>query len=72
MDSNYSYQNIFGKLEYENQYGMLRTDYTMLKSGTIHKANGGYLILQAQDLLTNQPCYDALKKATIYKRSLYR
>lgn len=63
MDSNYSYQNIFGKLEYENQYGMLRTDYTMLKSGTIHKANGGYLILQAQDLLTNQPCYDALKKA---------
>lgn len=63
MDSNYSYQNIFGKLEYENQYGMLKTDYTMLKSGTIHKANGGYLILQAQDLLTNQPCYDALKKA---------
>lgn len=63
MDSNYSYQNIFGKLEYENQYGMLRTDYTMLKSGTLHKANGGYLILQAQDLLTNQPCYDALKKA---------
>ena len=67
MDSNYSYQNIFGKLEYENQYGMLRTDYTMLKSGTLHKANGGYLILQAQDLLTNQPCYDALKKALSIK-----
>lgn len=69
MDSNYSYQNIFGKLEYENQYGMLRTDYTMLKSGTIHKANGGYLILQAQDLLTNQPCYDALKKALSIKEA---
>lgn len=40
MDSNYSYQNLFGKLEYENQYGMLRTDYTMLKSGILHKANG--------------------------------
>lgn len=69
MDSNYSYQNIFGKLEYENQYGMLRTDYTMLKSGTLHKANGGYLILQAQDLLTNQPCYDALKKALSIKEA---
>ena len=69
MDSNYSYQNLFGKLEYENQYGMLRTDYTMLKPGIIHKANGGYLILQAQDLLVNQPCYDALKKALSIKEA---
>jgi len=69
MDSNYSYQNLFGKLEYENQYGMLRTDYTMLKPGTIHKANGGYIILQAQDLLTNQICYDTLKKALLIKEA---
>jgi len=69
MDSNYSYQNLFGRLEYENQYGMLRTDYTMLKSGIIHKANGGYLILQAQDLLTNQFCYDTLKKALLVKEA---
>lgn len=69
MDSNYSYQNLFGKLEYENQYGMLRTDYTMLKSGILHKANGGYLILQAQDLLTNQLCYDTLKKSLLIKEA---
>ena len=69
MDSNYSYQNLFGKLEYENQYGMLRTDYTMLKSGILHKANGGYLILQAQDLLSNQICYDTLKKALLVKET---
>ena len=69
MDSNYSYQNLFGKLEYENQYGMLRTDYTMLKAGILHKANGGYLILQAQDLLSNQMCYDALKKALLIKEA---
>ena len=69
MDSNYSYQNLFGKLEYENQYGMLRTDYTMLKSGILHKANGGYLILQAQDLLSNQLCYDTLKKALLVKEA---
>ncbi len=63
MDSNYSYQNIFGKLEYENYYGSLKTDYTMLKAGLLQKANGGYIIFQAEDLLANQICYSALKKA---------
>lgn len=63
MDSNYSYHNIFGKLEYENYYGSLKTDYTMLKSGLLHQANGGYIIFQAKDLLSNGICYEALKKA---------
>ncbi len=63
MDSNYSYHNIFGKLEYENYYGALKTDYTMLKPGLLHKANGGYIIFQATDLLSNSLCYEALKKA---------
>lgn len=61
-DTNYSYHNIFGKLEYENYYGALKTDFTMLKPGLLHIANGGYLIFQANDLLTNNLCYDALKK----------
>ena len=63
MDSNYSFHNIFGKLEYENYYGALKTDHTMLKSGLLHQANGGYIIFQAKDLLTNGACYEALKKA---------
>ncbi len=63
MDSNYSYHNIFGKLEYENYYGSLKTDFTMLKPGLLHKANGGYIIFQANDLLSNSLCYEALKKA---------
>ncbi len=67
MDSNYQYHNLFGKLEYENQYGMLKTDYTMLQPGLLHKANGGYIILQANDLLANQICYDTLKKALLVK-----
>ena len=61
-DTNYSYHNIFGKLEYENYYGALKTDFTMLKPGLLHIANGGYLVFQANDLLTNSLCYDALKK----------
>ncbi len=63
MDSNYSYHNIFGKLEYENFYGSLKTDHTMLKSGLLQQANGGYIIFQAKDLLSNMQCYESLKKA---------
>jgi len=51
MDSNYSYQNIFGTIEYENYYGSLRTNHTMIKPGLLQKANGGYIIFQAKDLL---------------------
>lgn len=39
MDSNYSYHNIFGTLEYENYYGSLKTDHTMLKPGLLQQAN---------------------------------
>ena len=63
MDSNYSYHNIFGSLEYENYYGALKTDHTMLKPGLMQQANGGYIIFQAKDLLSNPICYETLKKA---------
>ena len=63
MDSNYSYSNIFGALEYENYYGALKTDFTMIKPGLLHQANGGYIIFQAKDLLSNPACYESLKKA---------
>lgn len=62
MDSNYSFNNLFGKLEYENYYGALKTDFTMLQPGLIQKANGGYIIFQAKDLLQNPMCYENLKR----------
>lgn len=67
MDSNYTFQNIFGRLEYENQYGALKTDFTMLKPGLLQKANGGYIIFQAKELLSNQMCYETLKKVLTVK-----
>ena len=67
MDSNYTFQNIFGRLEYENQYGSLKTDFTMLKPGLLQKANGGYIIFQAKDLLSNPVCYETLKKVLTVK-----
>ena len=68
MDNNYSYNNIFGGLEYENQYGALKTDFTMIKPGLLHEANGGYIVFQIKDLLTNPACYEALKKALKIKQ----
>ena len=62
MDSNYSFNNLFGKLEYENYYGSFKTDFTMLKPGLLQKANGGYIIFQAKDLLANGVCYEELKR----------
>lgn len=67
MDSNYTFQNIFGKLEYENQFGTMKTDFTMLKPGLLQKANGGYIIFQAKDLLANPQCYETLKKVLLVK-----
>ena len=62
IDSNPSYYNLFGKLEYENTYGTLRTDFTLIKPGLIHKANGGYIVLQVRDLLTNPVIWDSFKR----------
>ena len=70
MDSDYSYHTLFGKLEYENYFGSLKTDYTMLKPGLLHQANGGYIIFQAHDLLENGICYETLKKALRQKQLL--
>ena len=69
MDSNYNYSNIFGKIEYENYFGQLKTDHTMLQPGLMHIANGGYIIFQARDLIKsgNGICYEALKKAVNIK-----
>lgn len=62
MDSNYSFTNLFGRLEYENYYGMLKTDFTKLRAGLLQKANGGYIMFQANDLLANPAAYEYLKK----------
>lgn len=60
--SNPNYFDLFGKLEYENKMGSLRTDHTMLKPGLFHKANGGYLLVNARDLITNMALWEAFKR----------
>ncbi|MEG0221457.1 MAG: AAA family ATPase [Clostridia bacterium] len=60
--TNPTYSDLFGKLEYENVMGSLKTDFTMLKAGLLHKANGGYLIINARDLMANISIWEAFKR----------
>jgi len=62
-ESNPTYLNLFGRLEYKVQYGMATTDFTMIKDGSLHRANGGYLVVDAMELLKNPFSYEALKRA---------
>jgi lon-related putative ATP-dependent protease len=63
MELNPTYQNLFGRIEKEAQFGALVTDFTMIRGGSLHKANGGYLILPVEELLRNPFSYDGLKRA---------
>ena len=62
FENNPTYYNLVGRVDFKARLGALTTDFTMIKPGAIHKANGGYLILQAMDLLTNPGSWDALKR----------
>jgi len=62
-EPNPTYPNLFGRLEQKIQYGMALTDFTMIKPGALHRANGGYLILNALDLLRSPFTYEGLKRA---------
>jgi lon-related putative ATP-dependent protease len=62
-EMNPTYNNLFGRIEKKSYMGYLYTDYTMIKSGSLLKANGGYLILDAEQVLRNSFVYDALKRA---------
>ncbi|MBI4839448.1 MAG: AAA family ATPase [Nitrospirae bacterium] len=69
IESNPTYYNLFGRIEHKLQYGMAITDFSMIKAGSLHKANGGYLVIDAMDLLKNIFAYDALKR-TIKDREI--
>jgi lon-related putative ATP-dependent protease len=63
METNPNYQNLIGRTEKEAQFGALTTDFTMIRSGSLHKANNGFLIIPVEDLLRNSFSYEALKRA---------
>jgi len=55
--------NLLGRIEYESKFGALVTDFTLVKGGSLHRANGGFLVVGIDELLKNQFSYDGLKRA---------
>lgn len=58
-----TYANLVGRIEYQAQMGTLVTDFTLIKPGDLHRANGGYLILDASRVLRQPFAWEGLKRA---------
>jgi len=62
-EANPTYFNLFGRIEHVIQMGNAITNFTMIKPGALHRANGGYLILDCREVLINVFTYEALKRS---------
>lgn len=63
VEPNPTYHNLNGRIEHEVRFGTAVTDFTMLRAGALHRANGGYLVLRARDVLAAPLAWQALKRA---------
>lgn len=63
IEQNPNYHRLIGRLEYEMREGLILTHFMNIKSGSLHQANGGYLILNARDVLKDEFAWEALKRA---------
>ena len=57
-----TYYNLFGRLDYQPRFGSMTTDFTLIRPGALHAANGGFLILNAEELLTDPRSWVKLKR----------
>ncbi|MGC9522879.1 MAG: Lon protease family protein [Anaerolineae bacterium] len=67
-EDNPTYQNLIGRIEHRAQMGALMTDFTLIKPGALHRANGGYLVVDARKLLTQSYAWEGLKRALMSQR----
>ena len=63
LEQNPTYQNLIGRIEKEARFGVLTTDFTMIRGGSLHRANGGYLVLPSGEVIRNMFSWDGLKRA---------
>ena len=63
FEGNPTLENLLGRIEHRSEFGNLTTDFTLIRSGALHRANGGYLVIEAERLLTKPFAWDALKRA---------
>jgi len=69
VESHPTFPNLFGRIERQAQFGALVTDFTLLKPGALHKANGGYLVIPVLELLKLMLPWDGLKRALRERRA---
>ncbi len=63
IETHPSYKNLFGRVEYSSEMGALVTNYRQIRPGSLHAANGGYLVIEAEKLLEEPFVWEALKRA---------
>ncbi|KRT53611.1 Lon protease family protein [endosymbiont of Ridgeia piscesae] len=61
-ETNPTYQNLLGRIEHMARLGTIATDFTLIKAGALHRANDGFLLLEAEKLLANPYAWEALKR----------
>lgn len=66
-EKNPTYSNLFGKIGVRAEFGLYVTDFTQIVPGSLHKANGGILVLRVRDVLINPGVWYALKKVLLHK-----
>jgi len=63
IEDNPTYHNLVGRIEHRAIFGAMVTDFTQIRAGALHRANGGYLVVEAKNLLVNPSSWDGLKRA---------
>ncbi|MFZ5354455.1 MAG: Lon protease family protein [Bacillota bacterium] len=63
FETNPKYYNLLGKIEYESNMGVVTTDFTKIKAGSLHAANGGYIVINMSDIIQNPETWEGLKRA---------
>ncbi len=63
IELNPTYTNLFGRIEKESRFGVLSTDFSLIKPGSLHRANGGYLMIPIEGLAKSPGSYESLKRA---------
>jgi len=63
VECNPTYNNLIGRIDRQSKMGMLITDYSLIKAGALHRANGGFLIIEAEQLFQSPLAWKALKRA---------
>ena len=63
LEFNPTYSNLMGRVDKEARFGALQTDFTLIRPGSLHRANGGYLIIRIEEILRNPAAWEGLKRS---------